>query len=109
MGNPNQEVGRAEALLAIHDELDALDEKESYVVLSIVFFIVAAALLVFGLNRESVYLLVNGFLSAVGGVILGGWEVSKLRKKRALRRTIDEIEARQIGPPDPGPSLGPGE
>ncbi len=98
MDDPVEKLVGAENLLALHDELDALDKRESYTTLAVVFFLVAAALFVFGANRESVYLLVNGLLSAVGGIVLGGWELSKLRKKRALRREVQEVERRQLPP-----------
>lgn len=100
---------KAEELLGVHDELDALDKKESYTALAVFVFLVAAVLIGFGMNRESLYLMVNGLFSASVGVLLGGMEVSKLLRINKLKHRIEEIGGQQLGPPEDGPALGSGE
>ena len=109
MDNSLGDRTKAEELLGVHDELDALDKKESYTALAIIVFLVAAVLMGFGMSRESLYLMVNGLFSASVGVVLGGMEVSRLRRMSRLRHRIEEIEGQQLDPPEEGPALGSGE
>lgn len=113
VGKKVKKLGNAERLLALHDELDDLDKKESFIAMSIVLFVVAAVLIVVGMSRGSAYLEVNGLFLTFGGVIFGAKEVSKARRKKALGRQIAEIEegamgdggGRVIGGSDPKPVL----
>lgn len=100
VGKKVEKAGNAERLLALHDELDGLDKKESYFALSLVLLVLAAALIVVGMARGSVYLEGNGFLLLCGSVIFGGKELSKGRRMKALGRKIAEIEESGRGGPD---------
>ena len=95
-----EKAGNAERLLALHDELDGLDKKESYFALSLVLLVLAAALIVVGMARGSVYLEGNGFLLLCGSVIFGGKELSKGRRMKALGRKIAKIEEGGMSGPD---------
>lgn len=91
-----EEIGRTRdpgALLRLHDQLDALEKKESQVTLTASLFLGGVVLIVLGVARTSVTLEVNGFLLAVAGLVLGGVELSRRRRIRALERSIAGIEA----------------
>lgn len=105
MGWKVDKKGTAERLLALHDELDALDKKESHIVLSLLLFLAAFILLGLGMARASIYLEVNGLFLAVGGIVFGAMEVSKLRRMSALRRRVDEIQGENPGGEEEGPYL----
>lgn len=92
MGKKLEKAGKAERMLALHDELDGLDKKESYLTLSLVLLVVAIALIVAGMSRGSAYLEVNGLFFSFGAVFFGMKEVSKARRMKALERQIAEIE-----------------
>ena len=109
MGKKIDRAVNAERLLALHDELDGLDKKESFVALSVVLFVLAAVLMVVGMPRGSVYLEVNGLFLAIGGVIFGVKEVSKARRMRVLGRRIAELEDGWMGGMDERALDGIGE
>ncbi|MGW8268035.1 MAG: hypothetical protein ACWGSQ_16830 [Longimicrobiales bacterium] len=109
MGKKVEKVGNAERLLALHDELDVLDRKESFVALSVVLFVIAGVLIVLGMSRGNVYLEVNGLFLSFGGVIFGVKEVSKRRRMKALARRVAEIEEAGRGAGDQGALGGSGE
>jgi hypothetical protein len=92
VGKKLEKAGRAERMLALHDEMDGLDKKESYLALSLVLLVVAIALIVAGTSRGSAYLEVNGLFFSFGAVFFGMKEVSKARRMKALGRQIAEIE-----------------
>lgn len=92
MGEKIEGTGNAERLLALHDELDALDGRERYTGLAVVLLVLAVVLLAVGLGRESVYLLMNGVVLGIGGAVVGAREVSKARRMRALGSRIGEVE-----------------
>ncbi len=87
------EEGVVERLLALHDELDQLDKKESYTGLSLIIILVAAVLMVVGMGHGGVYLEVNGLLLGFGGLVIGAKEISKRRRMRWLGKRIDGMEA----------------
>jgi hypothetical protein len=97
VGKKLEKAGRAERMLALHDELDGLDRKESYLALSLVLLVVAIALIVAGMSRGSAYLEVNGLFFSFGAVFFGMKEVSKARRMKALGRQIAEIETEGEG------------
>jgi len=97
--------GTAERLLALHDELDALDKKESHIVLSLLLFLAAFILLGLGMARASITLEVNGLFLAMGGTVFGAMEVSKIRRMRALRKRVDEIQGEDPGGEEEVPCL----
>lgn len=109
MGKKVETAGNAERLLALHDELDVLDRKESYAALSVVLFVIATVLIVVGMSRGSAYLEVNGLFLSFGGVIFGVKEVSKRLRMKALARKAAEIEQGGWGEGSQGAIGRPGE
>jgi len=105
VGRKVDKTETAEQLLALQDELDALDKRESHTVLSLLLFLAAFVMLGLGMMRGSIYLEVNGLFLAVGGIVFGAIEVSKLRRIQALRRRVDEIEGEVPGDQGEAPSL----
>jgi len=84
--------GVLERLLALHDELDRLDKKESYTGLSLIIILVAAVLIAVGMSHGGVYMEVNGLLLGFGGLVIGAKEISKRRRMRWLGKRIDGME-----------------
>lgn len=91
--------GHAERLLALHDELDRLDKKESYTGLSLVLVLAAVVLMAVGMGQGGVYLEVNGLLVGFAGLVIGAKEISKRRRMRFLDRKIDGLEGALDGAP----------
>ena len=82
----------AEQLLALHDKLDALEEKESTVSVAAILFVIAAVLGVLGVDHSSLVLGVNSAIFAVGGAGLSIRDLRGMMKKRSLRQEIEVME-----------------
>ena len=92
MGKEIGQIRNPRVLLRLHDQLDALEKKESQATLTASLLLAGVVLIVLGGARVSVTLEVNGFLLAVAGLVFGGVEVSRRRTIRALKRSIAGIE-----------------
>jgi GNAT superfamily N-acetyltransferase len=82
-----------ERLLALHNELDALDQKSASLGVVVIFAVAATLLLALAVDRSSLYLALNGLL--MGGVagFFGTKDLRRALRKQDLRKAIASVEA----------------